>query len=115
MRKKIEPIVTKRQEIGKIDTLIEGLKQQQSSLDERASVIRQNLHEIEQRKDSSPNALKIRRDQTARLEGFTKDGDKLARDVVELQTKRLENKIALDDLLQNLDLTPAKPVSPLKK
>ncbi len=39
-----------------------------------------------------------------RLEDFTSQGDALGRKVVELQSERLEKKIELEDLLQNLDL-----------
>ena len=40
MRKKLEPIVKLRQEIGRIDTEIEGLKRQQIELDQRANETR---------------------------------------------------------------------------
>jgi hypothetical protein len=102
MRKQLQPIVDLRQEIGRIDTEIEGLKKQQIELDQRASETRANLEAL--KKDPAANAL--RKKLSTRLEEFTSDGDKLGRRVVELQSTRLEKKIALEDLLQDLDLQP---------
>ena len=102
-RKKLEPIVQRRQAIGKIDTQVDGLKRQQVELDQRAQETRQNLEAL--KRDPAAAAAALRKRLGERLEQFTKDGDKLGRDVVELQTKRLELKVELEDLLQNLDLT----------
>jgi hypothetical protein len=103
-RKKIEPIVQKRQEIGRIDTQIDGLKRQQIEIDRRAQETRANLESL--KRDNSAAAAGLRRRLGERLEQFTKDGDKLGRSLVELQSKRLERKIEVDDLLVNLDFTP---------
>ncbi len=100
MRKKLEPIVKLRQEIGRIDTEIDGLKRQQVELDQRAAETRGNLEAI--KKD--PAAGSLRAKLNARLDDFTKDGDKMGRKIVELNSQRLEKKIALEDLLQNLEL-----------
>ncbi|HEY8375565.1 MAG TPA: hypothetical protein VIK91_03710, partial [Nannocystis sp.] len=105
-RQAIEPLVRLRQEIGRIDTEIDGLSRQQAELDRRASETRQNLEAI--KKD--PAAGELRSKLSKRLEEFTRDADKLGRQIVELQSRRLEKKIELEDLLQNLDLTlPAAP------
>ncbi len=40
------------------------------------------------------------------------DGDKLGRELVELQTKRTERKITPEDAMKNLELTPKEPLSP---
>ena len=93
----------RRQAIGKIDTQTEGLKRQQGELDQRANETRQNLEAL--KRDPAPAAAALRKRLGDRLEQFTKDGDKLGRDVVELQTKRLELKVELEDLLQNLNLS----------
>ncbi len=100
MRSKIQPVVDLRREIGRIDTEIDGLKAQQIELNQRANETRQNLEAI--KKDPAANAL--RRKLSKRLEEFTSDGDRIGRTVVELQSQRLEKKIALEDLLQDLDL-----------
>jgi hypothetical protein len=114
-RKKLEPIVQRRQAIGRIDTQVEGLKRQQGELDQRASETRQNLEAL--KRDNAAAAAALRSRLGERLEQFTKDGDRIGREVVELQTKRLELKIELEDMLQNLDLaapaaqkgTPSRP------
>ncbi|MBC8068359.1 MAG: hypothetical protein IAG13_08505, partial [Deltaproteobacteria bacterium] len=100
LRKKLEPVVKLRQEIGRIDTEVEGLKRQQIELDQRASETRGNLEAI--KKDPAAGALRSKLNK--RLDEFTADGDKIGRKVVELQSQRLEKKISLEDLLQNLDL-----------
>lgn len=107
-RAKLEPIVRLRQEIGRIDTQIEGLAKQRAELDQRAEETRRNLDAI--KKDTAAAALRKRL--SDRLEQFTKDGDRLGRDIVDLQSKRMEKKIELEDLLQNLDFTAPTPATP---
>jgi hypothetical protein len=110
-RKKLEPIVQRRQAIGRIDTQVDGLKRQQVELDQRANETRQNLEAL--KRDNAPAAAALRKRLGERLEQFTKDGDRIGREVVELQTKRLELKVELDDMLQNLDLAPPAPQKPV--
>jgi hypothetical protein len=110
MRTKLQPIVELRRDIGRIDTEVEGLKAQQVELDQRAYETRENLEAI--KKDPAANAL--RKKLSDRLDDFTRDGDKLGRRVVELQSQRLEKKISLEDLLDTLDLS-APPSKPAKK
>jgi hypothetical protein len=110
IRAKLAPIVKLRQEVGKIDTSIEGKTRTRAELDQRASEARANLEAI--KKD--PAAGDLRKRLSDRLEQFTKDGDKLGRELVELQTKRTEQKIALEDAMQGLELLPAKPLAPKK-
>jgi hypothetical protein len=99
-RARLEPIVKLRQEIGRIDTQIDGLRSQREELDQRASETRRSLEAI--KKDPAAGAL--RQKLNKRLEEFTSEADKLGREVVEMQSKRLEKKIELEDLLQNFDL-----------
>jgi hypothetical protein len=100
MRQRLQPVVELRREIGRVDTEIEGLKRQQIELDQRANETRQNLEAI--KKDAAAGSL--RRTLSARLEEFTAEGDRIGRKIVELQSTRLEKKIALEDMLQDLDL-----------
>lgn len=104
-RTRITPLITLRQEIGRIDTELQGLELQKIELDQRASETRENLEAI--KKD--PRASDLRGRLSKRLEEFTRDGDKIGRTLVELQSKRLEKKIELEDLLQNLDLSVPEP------
>ena len=108
VRAKLAPIVKLRQDIGRIDTEIEGKGRTRAELDQRAQESRANLDAI--KKD--PAAAALRKKLSDRLDQFTKDGDKLGRDLVELQTKRTEMKIALEDALQNLELLPKQPLVP---
>jgi len=108
IRDKLAPIVKLRQEVARIDTEIEGKTRTRAELDQRANETRQNLQAI--KKD--PAAGNLRRKLSDRLDQFSKDGDKLGRELVELQTKRTEKKVALEDAMQNLDLTPKEPLSP---
>jgi Domain of unknown function (DUF4139) len=110
IRTKLAPVVKLRQEVGRIDTEIEGKRRTRAELDQRAQETRANLEAIKR----DPAAGDLRKRLSDRLEQFTKDGDKLGRELVELQTKRTEKKVALEDLMQNLDLTPPKPLSPKK-
>jgi outer membrane protein OmpA-like peptidoglycan-associated protein len=104
-RKKIEPIVRLRQEIGRIDTEVDGLKRQQAELDQRAAETRSNLEAI--KKD--PRAGDLRGRLSKRLEEFARDGDKLGRQLVELENTRLTKKIELEDALESLDLSFPAP------
>lgn len=104
-RERLQPIVDLRREIGRIDSEIDGLKKQQVELDQRARETRESLEAI--KKD--PAATSLRKKLSKRLEDFTAEGDKLGRKVVELQSNRLEKKIELEDLLQDLDLRAPTP------
>jgi hypothetical protein len=107
-RKKLQPIVDLRREIGRIDTEVDGLRRQQAELEQRAEQTRRNLEAI--KKDPAANSLRARLNQ--RLEEFSSDADTAGRKIVELESKRLEKKIELEDMIQDLDLrapmTPGK-------
>lgn len=110
IRAKLEPIVKLRQEVARIDTEIDGKTRTRGELDQRAAEARANLQAI--KKD--PRAADLRKKLSDRLDQFTKDADKLGRDLVDLQTQRTEKKIALDDAMQNLELSPREPLAPKK-
>ncbi len=112
VRAKLEPIVKLRQEIGRIDTEIDGKTRTRQELDQRAQETRANLESI--KRDTAAAATALRKSLGERLDKFAKDGDKLGRDLVELQTKRTEKKIALEDAMQSLELLPEKPIAPKK-
>jgi Domain of unknown function (DUF4139) len=99
-RARLQPIVARRQEIGRIDSEIEGLRTQRIELDQRASETRKSLQAI--KKDPAAGALRAKLNK--RLEEFTSQADQVGRRMVELQSKRLEKKIELEDMLQDLDL-----------
>jgi hypothetical protein len=95
---KLKPIIAKRQEIATIDREVANLKKQQRELDQRANQTRQNLEAL--KKDKAAGKLRARL--SKRLDGFTKDGDKLGRRVIELTSQRLERKIEIDELVDGL-------------
>jgi len=99
IRKMLQPIVELRREIGKIDTEIAGLQTQKVEANQRLDETRKNLEAI--KKD--PAATALRKKLSARMDEFSKQGDELARRIVELQSTRLEKKIELDDMLENVD------------
>lgn len=106
IRKTLQPIVDLRREIGKIDTEIAGLQTQKVEANQRLDETRKNLEAI--KKD--PAATALRKKLSTRMDEFSKQGDELARRIVELQSTRLEKKIELDDMLENVDFrtTPAE-------
>jgi hypothetical protein len=105
-RAKLQPIIDLRREIGKIDTEVDGLRRQQYELEDRAEQTRLNLTAIEK----DPKAGDLRSKLRKRLEEFSSDADALGRKIVELESKRLEKKIELEDLLVDIDLrAPATP------
>lgn len=106
-RERLQPIVDLRREIGRIDTKIDGLRRQQIELDRRANETRQNLEAI--KKD--PRAGKLRDKLSKRLDEFTREADKIGREIVELNSQRLEKKIALEDMLVDFDFRPPAAAS----
>lgn len=100
-RRRLQPIVDRRREIGRIDTEIDGLKRQQVELNQRAQETRANLEAI--KKDPAAGAL--RRKLNTRMDEFTREADAIGRKIVELNSKRLEKKIELEDMLQDFDFT----------
>ncbi len=99
-RQQLEPILKLRRELGKIDTTINGLRAQERELDRRAQETRANLEAI--KKDSRATSLRAKL--SKRLDEFTRDADKIGRQIVELNSQRLEKRIELEDLIQDLDL-----------
>jgi hypothetical protein len=111
-RKKLEPVVDLRRQIGRIDTEVDGLRRQQAELEQRADQTRRNLESI--KKDPAAGAL--RQKLNARLDEFSSEADTKGRKIVELESKRLELKIELEDMIQDLDLrAPSTPGAPLSK
>ncbi len=104
-RKQIEPIVKARKAIADIDVRINNLRKQKRELDQRADQTRANLNAIA--KDNRAGDLRKRL--TKRLDEFSKEGDALGREIVELTSKRLEKKIELEEMLDNFTFTAPKP------
>jgi hypothetical protein len=103
-RAALQPVVDARQQIGRIDTELEGLSAQQEQLDERAEEERENLLAIQK----DPKAAALRKRLSERLEELTQKAAEIGRKIVDLNSQRLSRKIELEDKLRELDLTTAK-------
>ena len=105
-RAKLQPVVDMRREIGKIDTTIEGIRNQQREMDRRSEHHRRVLRRLKE--DKSPEAAKLRRESTKALEEFGREGDRIGREIIKLESERLRKTLKLEELLQTLTITPAK-------
>jgi hypothetical protein len=103
-RAALQPVVDARQQIGRIDTELEGLSAQQEELDERAEEERQNLLAIQK----DPKAGALRKRLSDRLEELTQKAAEIGRTIVDLNSQRLSRKIELEDKLRELDLTATR-------
>jgi hypothetical protein len=99
-RAALQPVVDARQQIGRIDTELEGLTAQQQEIDERANEERQNLLAIQK----DPKAGALRKRLSERLEELTQKAAEIGRKIVDLNSQRLSRKIELEDKLRELDL-----------
>ncbi|NUO47530.1 MAG: hypothetical protein HOV80_01600 [Polyangiaceae bacterium] len=104
-RKKLQPVIDRRREVAKFDEKLEGLVKQRQQLDQRAAETRQNLEAIQKDNAAAPLRQKL----TKRLEEFANEGNRIGREIVELENKKMEKRIELEDLLQDLDLTAPPP------
>ena len=111
-KKKLQPIVDKRREMAKFEEQIIGLTEKRNKLDQRAAELRENIRSIE--KNTQANAQ--RQKWTKQLDEFTSEGNKLGVQLAELEAKRLDKRIEMEDLLQDLEITappaPKKPDAP---
>ncbi len=105
IRTKLAPIVERRRAIGKIDEQLDGLRRQRDVNDQRANETRQNLESIQKDQAASPLRQKL----TKRLDDFSNEGNRLGRDMAELERQRMEQRIELEDMLQDLDVLAPPP------
>jgi hypothetical protein len=108
-RKKLQPVVDRRRELARIEEQISGLTEKRNKLDQRANELRENIRAIE--KNTQANAQ--RQKWTKQLDEFTSEGNKIGAQLAELEAKRLDKRIELEDTLQDLELTA--PPAPAKK
>jgi len=103
---KLEPIVKLRREIGAIDTEMQGLTREQEQNDRRVSLHQRTLEKLA--KDKSPEAAKMRAESTKALEEFSKEGDRIARELVRLEQERTRKALQLENMLEQLTIEPKK-------
>lgn len=99
-RTALQPILDLRQAIGRIDSEMAGLKAQQAELDRRAEQERQNLWAIQK----DPNAGPLRKKLSERMAQLASEAATLGRAIVEKSSRRMEQQLALEDKLRDLDL-----------
>lgn len=104
-KKKLKPIVDKRRAIAKIEEQIEGLVERRNKLDQRAGELRQNLAAIAK----NPRAGAQRDKWTKQLDEFGSEGNKLGVQLADLEAKRLDLRVELEDALEAFELTPPPP------
>ncbi len=108
-RKKLKPIVDRRREVARIDEQITGLTERRNKLDQRANELRENIRAIQRNPQAGPQRAKW----TKQLDEFTSEGNKLGAQLADLEAKRLDQRVELEDALQELEITP--PAQPAKR
>ena len=105
-KKKLRPIIDRRREVAKLEEQIRGLTQKRNQLDQRANELRQNLQAIAK----NPAAGEQRAKWTKQLDDFTSEGNKLGAQLADLEAKRLDGRVELENALESFELTmPSKP------
>ena len=77
----------------------------------RASELRQNLVAIAK----NPRAAEQRDKWTKQLDEFASEGNKLGAQLADLEAKRLDLRVELEDALESFELTPPPKALPLTK
>jgi hypothetical protein len=107
-KKKLQPIVDKRREMAKLEEQLYGITERRNKLDQRSAELRENIRSIE--KNTQANAQ--RQKWTKQLDEFTSEANKLGVQLADIEAKRLDKRIEMEDLLQDLELTA--PPAPKK-
>ena len=104
-RKKLKPIIDRRRELAKIEEQLAGLAERRNKLDQRSNELRENLLAIAK----NPQAGAQRAKWTKQLDDFTSEGNKLGVQLADLEAKRLDQRIELENALADFELTPPPP------
>jgi hypothetical protein len=105
LKKKLQPVVDKRRELGRLEEQLFGLTEKRNKLDQRASELRANIQAIEKNNQAAAQRQKW----TKQLDEFSTEGNKLGAQLAELEAKRLDARSELSDLIQELDVTAPSP------
>ncbi|MBP6849776.1 MAG: hypothetical protein KA201_38815, partial [Kofleriaceae bacterium] len=87
--------------VAKLEEQLRGLTQKRDQLDQRANELRQNLQAIAK----NPAAGEQRAKWTKQLDEFTSEGNKLGAQLADLEAKRLDGRVELENALENFELT----------
>ncbi|KAB2898184.1 MAG: DUF4139 domain-containing protein [Kofleriaceae bacterium] len=100
---KLRPIIEKRRAVAKIDEQIVGLTERRNKLDQRANELRQNLKAIAK----NPRAGEQRDKWTKQLDEFASEGNKMGAQLADLEAKKLDLRVQLEDTLEEFELVPS--------
>lgn len=107
-KRKLKPIVDLRRTVAKLEEQLRGLTQKRDQLDQRANELRENLRAIAK----NPAAGEQRAKWTRQLDEFASEGNKLGAQLADLEAKRLDARVELDNALENFELTAPAPAAP---
>ena len=105
VRGKLQPIIDRRRALAKIEEQLAGVAERRNKLDQRAEELRENLRAIAK----NPKAGAQREKWTKQLDEFTSEGNKLGAQLADLEAKRLDQRVELEDALQEFELVMPEP------
>ncbi|MBK9036551.1 MAG: DUF4139 domain-containing protein [Myxococcales bacterium] len=105
-KQKLKPILDRRRAVAKLEEQLAGLTKKRDQLDQRANELRENLRAIAK----NPQAGEQRAKWTKQLDEFASEGNKLGAQLADLEAKRLDQRIELENALESFELVmPTKP------
>ena len=112
VRARLQPIIDRRRALAKIEEQLQGVAERRNQLDQRAEELRQNLRAIAKNPKAGPQREKW----TKQLDEFSSEGNKLGAQLADLEAKRLDQRVELEDALQSFELImPAPKAAPPTK
>jgi hypothetical protein len=101
LKAKLKPVVERRRELARIEEQIAGLTERRDKLDQRAGELRENIRAIAKNRQADAQRSKW----TRQLDDFATEGNKIGAQLAELEARRLDTRVELEDAVQDLDFT----------
>lgn len=108
LRAKLQPIIDRRRALARIEQQIAGMVERRNKLDQRSEELRENLRAIAKNPKAGPQREKW----TKQLDEFTSEGNKLGAELADLEAKRLDQKVELENALESFELVAPEPKKP---
>ena len=105
VRARLQPIIDRRRALAKLEEQLQGVTERRNQLDQRSEELRQNLRAIAKNPKAGPQREKW----TKQLDEFTSEGNKLGAQLADLEAKRLDQRVELEDALQSFELIMPAP------
>ena len=105
VRAKLQPIIDRRRALAKLEEQLAGVAERRNKLDQRSAELRENLRAIAK----NPKAAEQREKWTKQLDDFTSEANKLGAQLADLEAKRLDQRVQLEDALQEFELVMPEP------